>query len=234
MLLLLITMAQAKPLSSAEFEDTGHTLAPGQKQIDLFRSSQFAISDELELNTVILGAIGRDTKAGWFAGPNAGVEYAIQEGKQGALSVGANLATNWQFNSQTVGGNVTWTKGGAVKNRINLSGGLSLATVKIENIDRVNTLGTNLYASYHIVPSKKTTWRIYGGIDPLNTGRSETFVGTLGFDWNHGMGDSARIMLGLRLQSTDRYVAALNEIDADSSWVPAVFPVPTANVFFTW
>ncbi len=68
MLFLLISMAQAKNLSSAEFDDTAHTLAPGQKQIDVFRTSQFAISNELELKTSILGLLG---------GPNAGIEYAL-------------------------------------------------------------------------------------------------------------------------------------------------------------
>ncbi|MFT5586182.1 MAG: hypothetical protein ACI9VR_003779 [Cognaticolwellia sp.] len=234
MLLLLITMAQAKPLSSAEFEDTGHTLAPGQKQIDVFRASQFAISDALELNTVILGAVGRDTRSGWLAGPNAGLEYAIQEGKQGALSVGVSLASDWQFTGQTLGGNLTWTKGGAVKNRFNLSGGASVTTFKVENVDRVNAVGTNLYASYHIVPSKKTTWRIYGGLDPLNTVRSETFQGSLGFDWNHGFGEAARVSLGLALQTPTRLIAIIEGADGDSSWLPAVFPVPTADLFFTW
>ena len=97
MLFLLITMAQAKNLSSAEFEDTGHTLAPGQKQIDVFRASQFAISNELEISTVILGNTGIDSRGGLLAGPNVGIEYAIQEGKQGALSVNANLMSDWQF-----------------------------------------------------------------------------------------------------------------------------------------
>jgi hypothetical protein len=237
MLFLLITMAQAKPLSSAEFEDTGHTLAPGQKQIDVFRSSQFAISNELELNTVILGNTGRDSRGGWLAGPNVGLEYAIQEGKQGALSVGVNVASNWQFNAQTLGGNVTWTKGGAVKNRVNLSGGASVTTSVFEGVDgseRVNTPGTSLYASYHIVPSKQTTWRIYGGLDPLNTARSEAFQGSLGFDWNHGFGEAARVSLGLRLQTPTRLIAIIEGADGDSSWLPAVFPVPTANLFFTW
>ena len=234
MLLLMMTIAQAKNLSSGEFEDTGHTLAAGQKQIDVFRASQFAISNELELSTVILGNSGRDARGGLLAGPNLGLEYAIQEGKQGALSVGVSLASDWQFTGQTLGGNVTWTKGVPGSNRFNLSGGGSVATVKLENVDRVNVPGTSLYASYHIVPSKKTTWRIYGGLDPLNTVRSEAFQGSLGFDWNHGFGESARVSLGLRLQTPTRLIAVFDSLDVDSSGLPAVFPVPTANLFFTW
>lgn len=234
MLLLLITMAQAKPLSSAEFEDTGHTLAPGQKQIDVFRSSQFALTDELELSTVILGNTGRDARGGLLAGPNFGLEYAIQEGKQGALSLGVNVASDWRFTGQTLGGNVTWTKGGAVKNRLNLSGGVSVSTVKVEGADRVNAPGTSLYASYHIVPKKQTTWRVYGGLDPLNTVRAESFVGTLGFDWNHGFGEAARVSLGLQLEAPTRLVTVIDNFDGDSSWVPTLFPVPKANLFFTW
>jgi hypothetical protein len=248
MLLLMMTIAQAKNLSSGEFDDTGHTLAAGQKQIDVFRASQFAISNELELSTVILGNTGRDTRGGLLAGPNLGLEYAIQEGKQGALSVGISLASNWQFTGQTLGGNVTWTKGGPGSNRFNLSGGGSVATSKVEvavacvqepcssesERVRVNAPGTSLYASYHIVPSKKTTWRIYGGLDPLNTVRSEAFQGSLGFDWNHGFGESARVSLGLRLQTPTRLIAVFDRFDVDSSGLPAVFPVPTANLFFTW
>lgn len=235
MLLLLITMAQAKPLSSAEFEDTGHTLAPGQKQIDVFRASQFAISDELELSTVILGnTSSRESLGGLLAGPNFGLEYAIQEGKQGALSVGVNLASDWKFTGQTLGGNVTWTKGGAVKNRLNLSGGVSVTTAKVAGADRLNTPATSLYASYHIVPSKQTTWRIYGGLDPLTTVRTESFNGALGFDWNHGFGEAARVSLGLRLQTPTLLISVIESVDGDASWLPAVFPVPTANLFFTW
>ena len=121
-------------------------------------------------------------------------------------------------------------------------GGGSVATSKVEvacvqapcSSERVNAPGTSLYASYHIVPSKKTTWRIYGGLDPLNTVRSESFQGSLGFDWNHGFGESARVSLGLRLQTPTRLIAVFDSLDVDSSGLPAVFPVPTANLFFTW
>lgn len=226
MLFLLISMAQAKNLSSAEFDDTAHTLAPGQKQIDVFRTSQFAISNELELKTSILGLLG---------GPNAGLEYALNEGKQGALSLGAYASTDWRFNSQSLSGGVNWTKGGPGTNRFNLSGAVSLATSKVDGVDeRVNAVGTTAYASYHAVVSKQATWRFYGSVDPLNSARASSFVGGAGFDWNRGLGEAARISLGLQLIPTTQFVQALDAADADSSWVPVLLPLPSFDLWFTW
>lgn len=223
-LLLALTTAQAKPLTSSEFDDTAHTLKEGQKQIDVFRESQFAISKELELKTTFLS---------WVVGPNAGLEYAIRQNKQGALSVGANASTGWLFGSQAVSGNVRWTKGGPKGNRVNLAAGVGVGTASVDG-ERYFAPSTMLYWSYHLSTNKKTVWRFYAEADPYNAVQLKTFVGNAGAEWTRGFGDAGRVALGFKYQDTTRLVTWVDRADGDSSNLPAMLPLPSLDLFFTF
>lgn len=231
MLLLLLAAAQAKPLTSAEFDDTAHTLAPGQNQIDVFRVSQFAITDQVELKTTLVGGIGEG--GGWLNGPNVGVEYALREGKDGALSLAGTVSSSWLFGSQSGSAGVNWTLGGPKSNRLNLSARVGLVSDTVDN-NRVNALTSRLYASAHWYIDTNTTWRFYAGVDPYQSVVNEAYVGSFGAEWNHAWQDSWRLAVGLQYQDTGRFSEALARVNIGSENLPPVLPLPSVNLWYFW
>jgi hypothetical protein len=235
MLLLLLAAAQAKPLTSPEFDDTAHTLAPGQNQIDVFRVSQFAITDEVELKTVILG--GAREKQSWFWGPNVGVEYAIREGKQGALSVEGFVGSTWLFGRQSANAGVNWTTGGPKSSRFNLSANVGFATSD-ENAagvkERTNSLNTELYASAHWYINDGTTWRFYVGVDPYNSVLTESYAGSFGAEWNHAWRDNWRLAVGLQYRDSTWLAEGLNDFNGGGENLPPVLPLPSVDLWYFW
>ena len=231
MLLLLLTAAQAKPLTSAEFDDTAHTMGPGQNQIDVFRVSQFAITDQVELKTTLLGGIGEGK--GWFNGPNVGVEYAIYEGKEGALSLAGSVASGWLFGSQNGSAGVNWTLGGPKSSRFNLIARVGFKSETVDN-NRVNGLTSRVYASAHWYINDDTTWRFYAGVDPYNTVLNEAYVGSFGAEWNHAWQDSWRLAVGLQYLDTSRFEEPLDRVNISSENLPPVLPLPSVNLWYFW
>lgn len=231
MLLLLLTAAQAKPLASAEFDDTAHTLAPGQNQIDVFRVSQFAITNEVELKTVILGGVRE--RQGWLRGPNVGVEYAIREGKQGALSVQGFVGTSWLFTSQTGSAGVNWTTGGPKSSRFNLSANVGFETA-VENNVRASSLNTELYASAHWYINDGTTWRFYVGVDPYNSVLTESYAGSFGAEWNYAWMDNWRLAVGLQYRDSSWLAEGLNNFNGSGQNLPPVLPLPSVDLWYFW
>lgn len=231
MLFLLLTAAQAKPLTSAEFDDTAHTLAPGQNQIDVFRVSQFAITNEVELKTVLIGGIRQNQ--GWLRGPNVGVEYAIREGKQGALSVEGFVGTSWLFGSQTASAGVNWTSGGPKTSRFNLSANVGFGTAESDGV-RTNTLNTELYGSAHWFINQDTTWRFYVGVDPYNSATSESYVGSFGAEWNHAWRDNWRLAAGLQYRDSTWLADGLENLNGGGENLPPVLPLPSIDLWYFW
>ncbi|MFT5586181.1 MAG: hypothetical protein ACI9VR_003778 [Cognaticolwellia sp.] len=231
MLLLLLVAAQAKPLTSAEFDDTAHTLAPGQNQIDVFRVSQFAITNEVELKTVLVGGINE--RRGWLRGPNVGVEYAIREGKQGALSVEGFVSTSWLFASQAANAGMNWTTGGPKASRFNLSANVGFGTAEQDSV-RTNTLNTELYASAHWFINDGTTWRFYGGVDPYNSVLSESYVGSFGAEWNYAWMDSWRLAVGLQYRDSTWLANGLENLNGGGENLPPVLPLPSVDLWYFW
>lgn len=231
MLLLLLASAHAKPLTSAEFDDTAHTLGPGQNQIDVFRTSQFAITDQVELKTILLGGIGEG--GGWITGPNVGVEYAIQEGKQGALSVQGHLATSWLFGSQRANAGVNYTLGGPKTNRLNVRARVGVTSEESDG-ERVNAMTSLLYVSAHWYINTNTTWRFYGGVDPVNTVLAETYVGNFGAEWTHAWQENWRIAAGLQYRDTTVIAQGLNRVNIATDNLPPVMPLPSVNLWYFW
>jgi hypothetical protein len=229
MLFLLLAAAQAKPLTSAEFDDSAHTLAPGQNQIDVFRVSQFAITNEVELKTVILGGVRE--RQGWLRGPTVGDAYAIQEGKQGALSVQGFVGTSWLFTSQTASAGVNWTTGGPKTSRFNVSANVGFGTSEKDSV-RTNSLNTELYASAHWFIDNRTTWRFYAGVDPYNSVVSEAYVGSFGAEWNHALQDNWRLAVGLQYRDSGWLADGLQEFNGSGENLPPVLPLPSVDLWY--
>ncbi len=231
MLFLLLASVQAKPLTSAEFDDSAHTLAPGQNQIDVFRVSQFAVTNEVELKTVVLGGINE--RRGWLRGPNLGVEYAIREGKQGALSVEGFVSTSWLFASQSANAGINWTSGGPKTTRFNLSANVGFGTSEAEG-ERINSLNTELYASTHWFINNGTTWRFYAGVDAYNSVLTESYVGSFGAEWNHAWQDNWRLAVGLQYRDSGWLAQGLENLNGGGDNLPPVLPLPSVDLWYFW
>ena len=249
-LLLMVSPADAQgkgkkkgggenPVVSGELPGTAHTLKKGQLKLSatpnfllstgaldaVWLSANYGVSPKTELGINLNGLR-------W--GPNLSLEQQIMgEGGQ-ALSVGAALNSDWGFDTQALGAGLLYTKGKPRDNRFNLGGGVGLATSKVGS-DRTNAVSTNLHVGYDWVLKPRDTVQVYANVDPLNSGRSSSFIGTGGGAWTHGVGESFRLRLGLNVAPTAGFEAAWNDKIGDSSDpvdFPDWAPLPFCQVWF--
>lgn len=228
-LLLSLSTAHAEPLASSELPNTGHTLPKGAAALHVFGSSAVAVTDALELKSNLLGLIG---------GPNLGLEYALKEGKKGAMSLGVSGSTNWRFSTQSISGNYIYTMGGPLENRLNLSAGGGYIHGHIDgtdingNVVEIDISGptTSLSAGYDIVPKPRTAFQLYAAADPYNCIVGKAFYGSAGATWNHSW-ERARLRLGLVVVPTGDTQSVVDALGLDFD-LPPVLPLPTFDVWW--
>ncbi len=228
----------ANPVVSGELPGTAHTLKKGQLKLTgtpnilqstgaldaVWVSANYGVTPKSELGINLNGLR-------W--GPNLSLEQQLMGDGGQALSLGVSASSDWGFDTQALGAGIMYTNGKPRENRFNLGGGVALATSRVGS-DRTNAVGTNLHVGYDFVLKPRDTVQVYANVDPLNSGRSSSFIGTGGGAWTHGVGESFRLRLGLNVAPTAGFEAAWNAKIADSDPVdfPDWAPLPFGQVWF--
>lgn len=227
--IMLLGVALAEPLASSELPNTAHTLPKGAGAIHIFGTSGVGVTDALELKASLLGLLG---------GPNLGAEYAFQEGKKGAMSVGVSANSNWRFTTQSFSGTFNYTMGGPLENRLNLSAGGGYARGYLRALDAngdeytysVAGPSTLIAVGYDVVPKPRTAWQFAVSLDPYHSVQGRTFSGVASATWNHSW-DVARVRLGAVIIPTGEVQQVLDDAGLGIN-LPPVLPLPTFDVWW--
>jgi len=224
-LLLSSTASAATPLTSGELYDTAHTTEQGTTTVRILNPSSYAVSDQLQLKTSLLGLIG---------GPNLAAEYGIMSGSDSAFSVEVGAGAGWNFNSYSAGASGVYTMGPAAGNKFNVSAGVNLAATNLSG-ESTSTLGVPVGVSYHLVPSDQVTVQFFGNTNVMNLVDSDSaFTANGGFRWNKGW-DKFRLALGLTV-----FVGGLGEVAEALEGtglednLPSVIAIPLPTIGFWW
>jgi hypothetical protein len=217
---LLIGLAQAQAPDSAEFTDTAHTLPKGDMVIYLFTPSAYAITDQLNAKTSLLGLLG---------GPNAEVEINLFDDSEQAFSLGVSAAAGWITHIQGANLLTYYTLGGQQGRRLNaavmpgfLRDGTGSEAVYLGKLP--------LRLSVHQPIREKAQVAVYVNGDPLSTMQFGRLALSGGAEVSATQ-DRLRLAAGLMLINGQIIRDGLEEDFGDVSWIPAVFPLPILRVW---
>lgn len=224
-------------------QPNAHTLKQGQAQMYLGTRVSVGATDNIQINTHALG----------FAvlGPRAGVETAVWQTKDDAVSLTVDASTNWRFYDRGLQFLPLYTHGGHRSNRITAGLGVAVDTidygripdkpifdylpVAAEGIER--TVSVPLLVGYDLVPSNRTVIQFWGNTDVRGPARGDPFTFQLGTSWNHAW-DSVRLSAGMTLrynaladvQGVIDSLAALGLMEQQT--LPKVLPLPYVRIWW--
>lgn len=219
--------AQARtPLDSGELSHTAHTLSAGENRLTLGTAYSRGITDTVQVGSHAFG---------WFAGPNANVEYQFLEAEAAVMSgtVSGSYAYDGGYSFSVV---PTFTLGGRDTSRLNVSVGYGRfrTTLQVrESADPIVFEGAEmpLRLSYDLVVGPQNTFRFLFNSDVQTLGEaSPDFSGGVG--WLHGVD---RFRLGLGVVVTNYGIEEIETILATvriDPNLPAVYPLPYIRMWW--
>ena len=215
--LLASGIASAAPLESGEFYNTAHVLGQGQKAIHPLYPSIFGLPNDTNFKTTFLG---------WLGGPNAISEIAFVSNDSMAISADISFTSSWDFKTtSSVGGQINYTSGGVLTNRLNASAGL----VRYGILDS-SFFSVPVSVGYDVVKSESTTIQFIGTTD-INAIIAGVAGGTVGAAWNKGW-ESYRLRLGLMAAYLTLDAATQDVLEQADIDVPDFFPLPDIQMWW--
>ena len=217
--LLTVTSAlAATPIHGGELAGSlnasAYTLPRGDVRLQILLPSSFGLTEQVELQTVLLGLLG---------GPNLFAKFKLLDDGNSALSVTPGAALFWD-GTYSASAAATYTQGPADGNRANVGLGASYT-----NLDQTG-LTTSVRAGYDLYLSERALLQLTGSTDPLSIVNDGSFTGTLGAGYLIGW-DTYRLELSLLMSSTGGLRDALDTAEIESD-IPAFIPLPFVQMWW--
>lgn len=219
-------------LQMGDLPNNAFTTYSGTYIIHPILPSSYAVSDNLEMKTSLLGLLG---------GPNFAAEYALVKNSDMALSIEPAVGATWLFSGYSGGATLRYSqKTGSGFFNANVGGSYAL----VPGLTTVTTSGTTTAAAtsaffipvnvgYSIVASPHTIWdfRVATDVSSILNG---ALLASGGFTWYHSFGGSFQLGLGLDVfvGGVSSAAASLLSTFGIASNTLAVFPVP--DLTLTW
>lgn len=220
-----------KGIQMGDLYNNAFTTNTGTIIVHPFLPSSFAVSDNLEVKTSLLGLLG---------GPNVAAEYAVIQTPQMAFSLEPAVGANWGFNTFSTGLTARYSMALGT-NYLNVNGGAiyARAPTAIDPNTGAPTAFGNIVTvpvsvSYSLVSSPQTIWDISASTNVTSFLPGSYPFGVVGFSWNHAFGNGFQLGLGLNVFGGPIPQEIRNLFQIVGVNLPPVFILPLPDVTLTW